>query len=95
MREPQDRPLRAGVIGLGSMGRNHARVWGDAVDGVELVALADPDPEALRRAVEGRRVRGYADAQAMLDERFPGAGEIDVPMRAWCWRADRTPRTAP
>lgn len=34
-------PLRAGVLGLGVMGRNHARVLG-ALDGVELVAIADP-----------------------------------------------------
>jgi len=33
--------LRAGVLGLGVMGRNHARVLG-ALDGVELVAIADP-----------------------------------------------------
>jgi len=33
--------LRAGVLGLGMMGRNHARVL-RALDGVELVAVADP-----------------------------------------------------
>lgn len=33
--------LRAGVIGLGMMGRNHARVL-RALEGVELVAVADP-----------------------------------------------------
>lgn len=33
--------LRAGLIGLGMMGRNHARVLG-SLDGVELVAVADP-----------------------------------------------------
>ena len=33
--------LRAGVLGLGAMGRNHVRVLG-ALDGVELVAVADP-----------------------------------------------------
>lgn len=33
--------LRAGVIGLGSMGRHHARVL-RATPGVELVAVADP-----------------------------------------------------
>lgn len=33
--------LRAGVIGLGMMGRNHARVM-RGLDGVELVAVADP-----------------------------------------------------
>ena len=41
------------------------------------------------------RAAALATAQSMLAERFPGASEIDVPMRAWCWRADRTPRTAP
>ncbi|MCX4965477.1 Gfo/Idh/MocA family oxidoreductase [Streptomyces sp. BE147] len=35
------KPLRAGLIGLGSMGRNHARVL-HGLDGVELVAAADP-----------------------------------------------------
>ena len=34
--------LRAGLIGLGMMGRHHARVL-RALDGVELVAVADPD----------------------------------------------------
>jgi predicted dehydrogenase len=33
--------LRAGLIGLGMMGRNHARVL-RSLDGVELVAVADP-----------------------------------------------------
>lgn len=36
------RTLRAGVIGLGMMGRHHARILGSAIDGVELVAVADP-----------------------------------------------------
>ncbi|MBS2966054.1 Gfo/Idh/MocA family oxidoreductase [Actinocrinis puniceicyclus] len=42
------RPLRAGLIGLGAMGRHHARVL-RALDGVELVAGADPagDPHAV------------------------------------------------
>lgn len=33
--------LRAGVIGIGAMGRHHARVLRE-LDGVELVAVADP-----------------------------------------------------
>jgi UDP-N-acetylglucosamine 3-dehydrogenase len=33
--------LRAGLIGLGMMGRHHARVLG-SLDGVELVGVADP-----------------------------------------------------
>ena len=67
MRERQGAPLRAGVVGLGMMGRNHLRVW-DAVEGVELVAVADPDPGALQRATLGREVRGYDDAERMLVE---------------------------
>ena len=62
------RPLRAGVVGLGMMGRNHVRVWDEAVPGVELVAVADPDPLALERATGGRRARGFEDAERMLAE---------------------------
>lgn len=36
-----DRRLRAGLIGLGAMGRNHARVL-SGLDGVELVGIVDP-----------------------------------------------------
>ncbi|MEV6629638.1 Gfo/Idh/MocA family oxidoreductase [Actinoplanes sp. NPDC051470] len=37
--------LRAGLIGLGAMGRNHARVL-NLLDGVELVGILDPAPNA-------------------------------------------------
>ncbi len=33
-----------------------------------------------------------AGARAALSERFPGATEVDVPMRSQCWRADRVRR---
>jgi UDP-N-acetylglucosamine 3-dehydrogenase len=61
-------PLRAGVVGLGMMGRNHVRVWDEAVDGVELVGVADPDPEAVERATQGRRTRGFDDPARMFAE---------------------------
>ena len=48
------------------MGRNHVRVWDEAVEGVELVAVADPESEAVLRASHGRTVRGYASAEEML-----------------------------
>ena len=40
--------LRAGLVGLGMMGRHHARVLG-SLDGVDLVAVADPggDPHGV------------------------------------------------
>lgn len=67
------RPLRAGVVGLGMMGRNHVRVWDEAVPGAELVAVADTDAAAVELAVAGRRVRGYDDVARML-----AAEELDV-----------------
>jgi predicted dehydrogenase len=62
------RPLRAGVIGLGMMGRNHVRVWDEAVEGVDLVAVADPDANAVGAATHGRRAHGFTDASRMLAE---------------------------
>jgi predicted dehydrogenase len=43
-----DEPLRAGVIGIGSMGRNHARVYGE-LPNTELVGVADLDVSAAER----------------------------------------------
>jgi UDP-N-acetylglucosamine 3-dehydrogenase len=62
------RTLRAGVIGLGTMGRNHVRVWNEAIGGVELVAVTDPRGEAVRLMTEGRSLRGYAEVTTMLAE---------------------------
>lgn len=38
------------------------------------------------------RAQELAEARAALEARFPGADSIDIPMRAWCWRADRIAR---
>jgi SAM-dependent methyltransferase len=38
------------------------------------------------------RAQALADARTALEERFPGADTIDIPMRSWCWRADRIAR---
>jgi len=51
--------LRAGLVGLGVMGRNHARVLG-ILDGVEFVGVADPAPNLPDR-VEGGPVVGDLD----------------------------------
>ena len=40
-RVPDGAALRAGLVGIGMMGRNHARVLRE-IDGVELVGVADP-----------------------------------------------------
>ncbi|WP_336035070.1 Gfo/Idh/MocA family oxidoreductase [Halobacterium yunchengense] len=43
-----DAPLRAGVVGVGSMGRNHARVYRELA-ATELVGVADADAAAADR----------------------------------------------
>ena len=60
------RQLRAAVVGLGMMGRNHVRVYDEVLTDVDLVAVADPDRDALRRATTGRAAQGYADVDEML-----------------------------
>lgn len=49
-------PLRAGLIGLGMMGRHHARVL-SSLPGVELVAVADPAGDQ-HGVAGGRQVLG-------------------------------------
>jgi predicted dehydrogenase len=42
--------LRVGIIGCGALGVIHAERFG-VIDGVRVVALSDPNPEAMARAV--------------------------------------------
>ncbi|MFC5367583.1 Gfo/Idh/MocA family protein [Salinirubrum litoreum] len=46
-----DDTVAAGVVGVGSMGRNHARVYAD-LDGVDLVGVTDVDEQAAERVAE-------------------------------------------
>jgi UDP-N-acetylglucosamine 3-dehydrogenase len=54
--------LRAGLIGLGMMGRHHARVLG-SLEGVDLVAVADPGGD-VHGVATGRPVE--ADIEALI-----------------------------
>ena len=55
--------LRAGLIGLGAMGRHHARVLA-GLDGVELVAITDPDGDPHGR---GQGVLVVPTVEALID----------------------------
>ena len=72
--------LKAAVIGVGTMGRNHARVYAQMAD-VRLVAVADPDAKALEPAVRSYKARPYADYVQMLDEEKPDLVSVTVPTR--------------
>lgn len=72
------RALRAGVIGLGTMGRHHARIYSELPD-VELAAVADCDPHAVAHVTRGRHVRGYLDYRTLLERERLDLISIAVP----------------
>ncbi|HID12117.1 MAG TPA: Gfo/Idh/MocA family oxidoreductase [Candidatus Latescibacteria bacterium] len=69
--------IKVGVIGLGNMGRHHARIYAQT-DGAELVAAADVREEAEDVA---RRygARFYRDYREMLERERPDAISVAVP----------------
>jgi UDP-N-acetylglucosamine 3-dehydrogenase len=70
--------IKVAVIGVGSMGRNHARVYSQ-LDEVKLVAVADCKTE-IAEAVSGQyRARAYQDHSQLLKNERPDAVSIAVP----------------
>src|SRR5690606_7521891 len=57
--------LKVAVVGLGGIGRTHAR-WYDENEDAELVALCDLVPERVDAVAEQYGVRAYHDLDAML-----------------------------
>ena len=74
-------PLRIGLAGLGSMGRNHLRVLSGRSD-VRVAAVADPVPDALAAATADTRAQGFAEPLAMLAEAELDAVVIAAPTTA-------------
>jgi UDP-N-acetyl-2-amino-2-deoxyglucuronate dehydrogenase len=73
MRRTTVAKYRSAIIACGTIARCHARAW-QAIDDVELVAIADSHPDALREfgeffdvPPEGR----FTDYRRMLDEVRP------------------------
>src|SRR5262249_18017983 len=52
--------MKVAVIGVGHMGYHHVRVYAE-METVELVAVADPDEAAARKATHSYRLNRYAD----------------------------------
>jgi UDP-N-acetylglucosamine 3-dehydrogenase len=59
--------IKVGVVGCGSWGRNHARVYRE-LPGVELVGVADIDPAVAREVGERYRVPYYTDPDKILSD---------------------------
>lgn len=80
MKKPVNNPLRAAVIGLGVMGRNHARVYSE-MEQVNLVALADPDADSLKSSLRRIPVNLYLDYREMLQTESLDLVSLAVPTR--------------
>jgi UDP-N-acetylglucosamine 3-dehydrogenase len=64
-REVPAESLRFGIIGVGVMGSNHARVLSE-LPGVELVAIADPDRSVAADIAAAARCEAVADHNALI-----------------------------
>jgi UDP-N-acetylglucosamine 3-dehydrogenase len=69
---------RVAVIGVGSMGRNHVRVYTEMPE-VDLVAVVDSNPKATEQIGRLYRMPVYTDICRMLEKERPDAVSIVVP----------------
>ncbi|MBI5956647.1 MAG: Gfo/Idh/MocA family oxidoreductase [Chloroflexi bacterium] len=72
--------LRAGVIGVGVMGRHHARVYSE-LPGVELAAVADEDRGLAQEVARAYGARAYGGCQEMLEQEELHVASVAVPTR--------------
>ena len=59
--------LRIGVVGVGVMGSNHARVLSE-LPGVKLIGVADPDRKRRETVARNLGCAAFDDTDALLDE---------------------------
>ncbi len=71
-------PLRAAVIGVGSMGANHARIYA-RMSQTNLVAVADLDPEQRDRVARTYKAHPYEDYRAMIEREALDVVSIALP----------------
>jgi len=69
--------MKAAVIGTGSMGRNHARLYAD-IEGVELVAVADVSQDA-KGVADKYGCRFYTGHKEMIETEKPDIVSVCVP----------------
>lgn len=70
--------IKAAVIGVGSMGRNHARVYWE-LPNTDLVGVADTNETTVTSIAEQYNTKAYTDYRRMLDELRPDVVTICVP----------------
>lgn len=69
---------RAAIVGCGDVSVIHAEAI-EAIDGIELVAVCDTDPDRLESATVDHGVAGYDDLREMLAEARPDVVHVTTP----------------
>ena len=62
-----NRPLRCGAVGVGRMGRHHARVYAE-MEGIELVGVVDANLERAQEYAEKFGCKAFATEEELLAE---------------------------
>lgn len=70
--------IKVAVIGVGSMGKNHARIYSELAN-VDMVAVSDANGELANQIAKKYGVRAYSDYQELLDKEHPDAVSVAVP----------------
>jgi predicted dehydrogenase len=70
LKRKRSRPVRAGVVGVGQMGRYHVGVLAELAQ-VELVGIVDVDPQRIQQLAETYNTAALTDYHDLL-------GEVDV-----------------
>ncbi|MEK6968459.1 MAG: Gfo/Idh/MocA family oxidoreductase [Nanoarchaeota archaeon] len=70
--------IRVAVIGAGSMGRNHARIYMD-MDDVSLVGICDTNEQTAKNIAGKYGVPFYSAVEVLLSKEKPDAVSIAVP----------------
>ncbi len=70
--------MKVAVIGVGSMGKNHARVYSELPE-ADLVAVADTDQKLVNATAEKHGAHAYTDYREMLEKEKPDAVSVVVP----------------
>ncbi|MDO9546474.1 MAG: Gfo/Idh/MocA family oxidoreductase [Pelolinea sp.] len=70
--------MKVAVIGVGSMGYNHLRVYSE-MDGVELVGASDLDKDRLQMVEDRFSVETFTNFEELFEKTRPDAVSITVP----------------
>ena len=70
--------MKTAVIGVGSMGKNHARVYSELAE-ADLVGVSDANPATAESIGKVFGVNAYSDYKELLEKEKPQAVSIAVP----------------